>query len=148
MISERSPAQIPEELPETPIASPPSALPEGRGEIEPRSNRATRFRPGQSGNPSGVAKSPRISKLVARALQETVDLTDKSGATRTLSKLELTVTQLVNRAATGDRHATQLVFSLLREEQARPDPSQPRRLDENDDLVIADLVRTLSRPLQ
>lgn len=113
-----------------------------------RPPRATRFRPGRSGNPSGVAKSQRISKLVARALEETVDLPDKSGAMRTLTKLELTVTQLVNRAATADRHATQLVFSLLREEQARPDPSQPRRLDENDDLVIADLVRTLSRPLQ
>ena len=95
-----------------------------------------------------MAKNPRISKLVAKALQETVELKEKSVAVRTLSKLELTVTQLVNRAGGGDRHATQLVFSLLREEQARPDPSQPRRLDENDDLVIADLVRTLSRPLQ
>ncbi len=141
--------------PKTPPSTADEASPPGQnGPAEEervgygRPPRATRFRPGQSGNPSGVAKNHQISRLVAKALQETVELKEKSGAVRTLSKLELTVTQLVNRAAGGDRHATQLVFSLLREEQARRDPSQPRRLDENDDLVIADLVRTLSRPLQ
>ena len=82
---------------------------------------------------------------MATALQETVEAKE-NGKTRTITKLEAAVKQLVNRAATGDRHATLLVFSLLREEQARPEPSQPRRLDENDDLVIADLVRRLSRP--
>ena len=127
----------------------PTPVENGRGEEERVGYRrpplATRFRPGQSGNPSGVAKSLRISKLVATALQETVEAKE-NGKTRTITKLEAAVKQLVNRAATGDRHATLLVFSLLREEQARPEPSQPRRLVENDDLVIADLVRRLSRP--
>lgn len=139
--------------------SPASPLPNGSGEDEDgggkteavgygRPPRATRFRPGQSGNPRGRPARARVSRLVASALEERVDVPDKNGEFKRLTKLELAVTQLVNRAASGDRHATLLVFSLIREEQARPERSEPRRLDENDDLVIADLVRRLSRPTQ
>jgi len=38
------------------------------------------------------------------------------------------------------------VFALLREDEARPERPQGRRLDENDDLAIAELVRRLTEP--
>ena len=111
-----------------------------------RPPRRTRFRPGCSGNPRGLARPAPVGPLVMKELSETVVLTDEKGAKRTFTKLELAVRQLVNRAASGDRHATLLVFSLMREEHARRKTSQPRRLDEADDVVIADLVRRLTEP--
>ena len=113
-----------------------------------RPPRATRFRAGQSGNPGGVPAQSRVSRLVAKEVQEKVDVPDHSGAGRTYTKLELAVKQLVIRAAKGDRHAATLVFSLLREQESRPERPRQRRLDENDDLAIAELVRRLTEPPQ
>jgi Family of unknown function (DUF5681) len=143
MTSERTLAQIPEELPETPIPSPPSALPEGRGETEPRSNRATRFRPGQSGNPRGRPKRPRgIAALVERALDEEVEAKE-NGEKRRMTKRLAMVKQLANGAAKGEHRATQLILALLRDDKGPPAAPEPERLDEDDAVVVAELVRRI-----
>jgi Family of unknown function (DUF5681) len=137
-------------LPETRFPSPPSLFPDGTGEQELAggrgSPRSTRFRPGQSGNPRGRPKGAQsLRGLVASALGERVEAKE-NGRRRRITKLEATVKQLVNRAASGDQRATQFVFALLGEDR-RDEP--PFAFDtEADALVIAELVRRLSRPAE
>ena len=145
-------------MPETPLPSPPvpsplTHLPEGRGEIKGRGEvdkrrppLATRFRPGQSGNPRGRPRTAsRLRALVAKELDEEVEATENGEPVR-ITKLEATVKQFVNRAASGDRQAAQFVFSLYADDSDRP---APRRAAEQtgagDALVVAEIVRRLSR---
>jgi hypothetical protein len=110
-----------------------------------RPPRDTRFRTGQSGNPRGRPKRDRaLSGLVARALAEKVEAKE-NGRRRRITKLEAAVTQLVNRAANGEQRATQFVFALLDGDQGRPAPLTAERPREGDALVVAELVRRLSR---
>jgi hypothetical protein len=111
-----------------------------------RPPRATRFRPGQSGNPLGRPKRARgLGAVVARALGEKVEAKE-NGRRRRITKLEAAVKQLVNRAANGDQRATQFVFALLDDDQGRPAPRAAERPGEGDAIVVAELVRRLSRP--
>jgi hypothetical protein len=134
-------------LPETRFPS-PSLFLDDIGEQEPagdrRPPRSTRFRPGQSGNPRGRPKGAQsLRGLVVSALGERVEAKE-NGRRRRITKLEATVKQLVNRAASGDQRATQFVFTLLGEDR-RDEP--PFAFDtEADALVISELVRRLSRP--
>ena len=145
------PAPVPQELgrprPETAFPSPPTPLPEGRGEIgDRRPPLATRFRPGQSGNPRGRPKTAsRLRALVAKELGEEVEAT-QNGQPLRITKLEATVKQIVNRAASGDQRAAQFVFSLLADDFDRPAPRETaERISEGDALVVAEIVRRLSR---
>src|SRR5208282_747489 len=117
--------------------------PEGRGETEQRSNRATRFRPGQSGNPRGRPKRARgLAALVDRVLDEKVEATE-NGKSRRMTKRVAAMKQLVNRAVKGDHRATQLVVALIRDDQGPPAPPAPEQLGEADAMVVAELVRRI-----
>jgi Family of unknown function (DUF5681) len=108
----------------------------------------TRFRPGQSGNPLGRPKGARnLSTVVAAALGERVAVTE-NGRRRRISKLEATVKQLVNRAASGETRAMQLLLALAAANEARSAQSDPERLGEADAIVIAELTRRLGRDAQ
>jgi len=75
--------------------------------------RQSRFKKGQSGNPSGRPKgSQGIAALLERALTERVVITE-NGKRRTISKLEASFKQLVNRAATGDLPAMRQLYGLF-----------------------------------
>jgi hypothetical protein len=139
-------------MPETPLLSPPLPSPltplrEGRGEIgDRRPPLATRFRPGRSGNPRGRPKTAsRLRALVTKELNEEVEATENGQPVR-ITKLEATVKQFVNLAARGDRHAAQLVFSLVADDRDPPAPPRPpQRTREGDAIVVAEIVRRLSR---
>ena len=102
---------------------------------------ATRFKPGQSGNPGGKPKRPAaiLARLMAQEVNETVEATE-SGQPRGLTKLEATLKQIADRAANGDRRSAMLMFSLLAAGGEEPSPA-PERLGDNDALVIAELIR-------
>lgn len=80
--------------------------------------RHTRFRPGQSGNPRGRPKAARNTATIVReALTARVKLKE-NGRTRNMSKVEVSMTQLANKAAAGDLKAIAMVIGLYREVEA------------------------------
>jgi Family of unknown function (DUF5681) len=78
---------------------------------------ATRFPPGQSGNPGGRPKGAKGTKATTkRVLMETrkVDV-DGSGRLRKLTVLELTILLLKKLAASGDQRAYRTLMDLDRQ---------------------------------
>jgi len=70
----------------------------------------TRFQKGCSGNPFGRPRAPRsIRKLILRGLDEEVSVTE-NGEQRLLSKLQVILTQIVNKAAMGDQQFQALLL--------------------------------------
>ena len=105
---------------------------------------ATRFRPGRSGNPRGRPKGARnLAAIVAAALAERVPV-KLNGRPRLITKLELAVKQLVNRAAAGETRVTQMLLALVQTYEARPKPTDPEFTSEADAAVIADLLLRLT----
>lgn len=73
---------------------------------------AHQFKKGQSGNPKGRRKgSVSAVSLLAKALSELVVVQDK-GKRRSLSKLEVAVKQLVNKAVSGDLRAWKCLLEM------------------------------------
>ena len=102
-----------------------------------------RFRPGQSGNPHGRPRGARnLSTVVAAALSERVAV-NENGRRRRITKLEAAVKQLVNRAASGEARATQLLLALVQANEARPAQQDANRVGEADAIVMAELTRRL-----
>jgi len=103
----------------------------------------TRFRPGQSGNPRGRPKGARsVSGVIAAALSERVAVTE-NGQRRHISKLEAAVKQLVNRAASGEIRATQLLLAFTQANESRPASQDEQRFSEDDAVVMKELARRL-----
>jgi Family of unknown function (DUF5681) len=108
-----------------------------------RPPKATRFRPGVSGNPKGRPKGARnFSSIVAATLGERI-VVNENGRRRRITKLEAAVKQLVNRAAGGEARSIQMLITLLQASEARPpqaDPEQPTQADAN---VLRELQRRM-----
>ena len=105
----------------------------------------TRFRPGQSGNPRGRPRGARnLSTVVAAALSERVAV-NENGRRRRITSLEAAVKQLVNRAASGEARATQLLLALVQANEARPSQEDADRLGDADAIVMAELARRLGQ---
>lgn len=80
-----------------------------------RPPKATRFRKGHSGNPSGRPKGSRtLATIVARATQERVVVTE-NGRRRRITKLDVAIKQLVNKAAAGDLRCLKELLRLVLE---------------------------------
>ena len=95
-----------------------------------RPPRNTRFERGQSGNPKGrPAGKKNLSTILDDALAETVVAVIGTGRRKQMSKLEATVAQLVNKSASGDPKATQILLSLLRDTECRADPASAASAD-------------------
>jgi hypothetical protein len=87
----------------------------------------TRFRKGQSGNPTGRRKgSLNMATLLERALNERVVVTE-NGKRKTITKLEAMLKQLANKAASGDTRVIRLLMPLAETFLA---PSHPAARDE------------------
>ena len=107
-----------------------------------------RFRPGQSGNPRGRPKGmPNLGTVIAATLKEKVVVTENDRQRR-ITKLEVAVKQLVNRAAKGEARATQLLFALVEANERRPGRPEPDRIAEADTFVIGEIVRRIARRAQ
>ena len=75
-----------------------------------RPPRNTRFKKGSSGNPKGRPRgSKNATTLLKEALNEQVVITE-NGRRRTITKKQAIVTQIVNKAASGNHRAIQLLL--------------------------------------
>src|SRR5690348_6111950 len=78
-----------------------------------RPPKATQFRPGQSGNPTGYRKrSKTISERLRELMNSKVTVTEH-GRTRRVSQLDVMLRRLANDAMRGDQRALKLLIEFL-----------------------------------
>ena len=79
----------------------------------------TRFRAGKSGNPAGRPKgSKNLSTALEKELRDRVPITE-NGRQKRLSKGQVAIKQLVNRAAAGDPKALETIFKYTASRENR-----------------------------
>ena len=105
----------------------------------------TRFKKGQSGNPKGRPKGSLNPATVAgRTAREQVVI-NENGQRKTVTKLEVAIKQLINKAMSGDlgawREVCRLVESIEQQEQGRV--ATVASLGEADQKVVKGLLKRL-----
>jgi len=91
-----------------------------------RPPKATQFKKGTSGNKKGRPKGTKnIATLFHEAMHQRVAISE-NGQRRTITKIQAALTQLANKAATGDPKAIQASINIAREMGLLklPEPSQ------------------------
>jgi hypothetical protein len=83
--------------------------------------RHTRFQKGRSGNPAGRPRGKKnLATLLSGALDQKIIVVE-NGRRKKISKREAIVTQLVNKSASADLKATQILLAMLRDVETRAD---------------------------
>jgi hypothetical protein len=97
----------------------------------------SRFQKGRSGNPKGRPRGRRnMSTLLSDALNGSVIVVE-NGRRKKITKREAIVTQLVNKSASADLKATQMVLAMLSDLESQADASaDPAPFTEADQQVI------------
>jgi hypothetical protein len=106
----------------------------------------TRFKPGQSGNPKGRPKgSLNMATVLERVLREKV-IINENGRRKVISKRQAACTQLVNKAASGDLKAVQILTVLERftEERATQNTASNCATEEVDARVLLGIVERMT----
>ncbi len=92
-----------------------------------RPPRATRFKPGQSGNPLGRPRKPKpIQDLLMTELRRRVVIRE-NGREQRIPKLELVMKRFVNDAIQGTYPAVRLLIDLIRVTEESSEPGLVRR---------------------
>jgi Family of unknown function (DUF5681) len=78
-----------------------------------RPPKATRFRPGQSGNPTGYRKGSKTLGARLRELMNSKVTVTEHGRTRRISRLDVMLRQLTNDAMRGDPRALKQLMEFL-----------------------------------
>ena len=106
----------------------------------------TRFKKGESGNPSGRPKgSKNLTTLLEKELKQRVVVTE-NGRRRSITKQEAMVKHLVNKAVSGDRPLMQLLLDEIRLVEARAASSPSgTNLDEADREVMRQIQERMRR---
>jgi Family of unknown function (DUF5681) len=105
----------------------------------------SRFRKGLSGNPNGRPKgSLNMATVLERTLREKVVI-NEHGRSRTFTKLEVAVRQLIDQATSGELKALQLLSALVRsaEEREIHAPVASSVLDGVDEKVVLGIVKRI-----
>ena len=110
-----------------------------------RPPKATRFKPGKSGNPSGRPKGSRpVGAVLQQILGRRIAVTE-NGRTRSLPMLEVMLRQLANDAMRSEPSALKLMLSLI--DRYRDAPAAELSIDEilkEDQAIVAKYATPLS----
>ena len=102
---------------------------------------STRFQKGHKGHKSvGPKKIKSLSAQLDAILAEKMNVNENGKAQR-MTKEDVFLRQLVNRALAGERQATSALLKFLIERQQRPGPEGTRATD---DFLVAELLKMLS----
>jgi hypothetical protein len=105
----------------------------------------TQYRKGRSGNPKGRPKGTlNLATVLERTLREPV-IIRVNGRPKKITKLQAAVTQVVNKAASGDLKAVQLLAALVRyvEERATKAGFSSSLPEEGDKRVVLGILERL-----
>ena len=112
-----------------------------------RPPRATQFRPGQSGHPSGRPKGSKNSRTIWKEELEAKVRISEGGKAKRITKRRAMVRQAANKAAGGDMKAIALVEAVTREHDAaaeNPSSLGPGVFDRPaDDQTMASIVERM-----
>jgi hypothetical protein len=96
----------------------------------------TRFQKGRSGNPKGRPRGKKnMSTLLSAALDASIIVVE-NGRRKKITKREAIVTQLVNKSASADLKATQIVLAMRDIESQADGPADPSAFTEADQEII------------
>lgn len=106
-----------------------------------RPPRQHRFKPGVSGNPRGRPRGARsVETILDEQLAEKVPV-KKGGKVRRLSKMELIVTQQVNKAVAGDSKAFDRVMKFLNDKNKADAAEVDQGVIHDEIETLEDLIR-------
>lgn len=103
----------------------------------------SRFKPGESGNPNGRPSGTlNFASVLLRTLRERVVI-NENGKRTVITKLEASVKQLVNKAASGDMRAMNQLFGLARmaEESVASEMAPNEVISELDHKVMMGILK-------
>jgi Family of unknown function (DUF5681) len=101
------------------------------------------FKPGQSGNPRGRPKGSKSLESIIYALANKKVTITENGKRRSVSKIELALTQLINKAATGSERSIDQFIGLLR--HAQPPAQRVAFTNENDAVHMKNIEAKLRK---
>jgi len=102
--------------------------------------KGTRFAKGHAGNRNGRPKgSKNLDTIVDKIGRQRVKVTGSRGS-RSISKLEATVTQLTNKAASGDLRAIRELLHLYRLLEESRQVALPLPLEHERDKAVMDSI--------
>jgi len=106
---------------------------------------ATRFQPGQSGNPKGRPKGAKnLATDLKEELEERISITE-GGKSREISKQRAMLKALMARALRGDSRAAQTLIQLtLALEQSEADKAQKPWMEDEDRAILEAFTRRLT----
>jgi hypothetical protein len=104
---------------------------------------ATRFRPGQSGNPRGRPKGSRnLATEIRKALNKRILVTDK-GRQRKVSKQEALATQLINKAIQDPKLFAMVLRAAGPVDEEDEAGGPETTFQPEDELVMGSIVRRI-----
>jgi hypothetical protein len=107
-----------------------------------RPPRETRFRPGQSGNPTGSRKGSKTIGARLRELMNSKVTVTEQGRSRRISRLDVMLRQLANDAMRGDQRAIRLIMDFLHRYGAEAEGAVRSEEITSEDLeILSDYLR-------
>jgi hypothetical protein len=105
----------------------------------------TQFKKGQSGNLSGRPKGTlNLATVLERTLREQVVI-NENGRRKVITKLEAAITQLVNKAASGDAHAMRYLCQLVISAEERSVVEPITQFSDSDRKVMDNILKRFQK---
>jgi hypothetical protein len=103
----------------------------------------TRFPPGKSGNPGGSRKKSKdLNARLKKAAEEKVEV-QEGGRKRKVKKIDLAVTQMMNKAAQGQPAFLKMALKEIQSAEASEPSAMPQELSDSDVEVIALVIHRI-----